>query len=264
MIKIFVDEYKANKCYYELQYETIQFPVGELHVIIKDLPKKSLIDIDFEFKNSDSIIKLLLIANAIKEAGCEINKLTIPYMPFSRQDRINIIGECFSLKVFANLINSIGAKEVITYDAHSDVITALINNCTNIPQHDIFMDLIKNLGIVYLISSDGGALKKIYKLSQKCPNVIDVIECSRIRNVSNGEIKETRINIFRNFDHIVPCVIVDDICDGGRTFIEIAKELKRLSIKKVILCITHGFFTKGIEVFDGLIDEIYTMNRRIK
>ena len=43
-------------------------------------------------------------------------------------------------------------------------------------------------------------------------------------------------------------VITDDICDGGATFIGIAKELRRLNCHKVVLYVTHGIFSKGIEV----------------
>ena len=61
--------------------------------------------------------------------------------------------------------------------------------------------------------------------------------------------------------------IVDDICDGGRTFIEIAKYLKEadsIDSSRIHLMVTHGFFTKGLGVFDGLIDHIYTRKGKIK
>ncbi|MCZ4141643.1 ribose-phosphate pyrophosphokinase, partial [Escherichia coli] len=53
-------------------------------------------------------------------------------------------------------------------------------------------------------------------------------------------------------------VITDDICDGGATFIGIAKELRRLNCHKVVLYVTHGIFSKGIEVFNGLLDQLFT------
>ncbi len=53
-------------------------------------------------------------------------------------------------------------------------------------------------------------------------------------------------------------VITDDICDGGATFIGIAKELRRLNCHKVVLYVTHGIFSKGTEVFDGLLDQLFT------
>jgi ribose-phosphate pyrophosphokinase len=55
-------------------------------------------------------------------------------------------------------------------------------------------------------------------------------------------------------------LIVDDICDGGRTFIELAKKLRPMTTGKIKLLITHGIFSKGIEVFDGIIDEVLVIN----
>jgi ribose-phosphate pyrophosphokinase len=55
-------------------------------------------------------------------------------------------------------------------------------------------------------------------------------------------------------------VIADDICDGGRTFIELAKELRGMGAQIVHLYVTHGFFTKGRDVFAGIIDNAYAVN----
>ena len=53
-------------------------------------------------------------------------------------------------------------------------------------------------------------------------------------------------------------IITDDICDGGYTFIKVAEQLKAKGASKVILFVTHGIFSKGLDVFEGLIDHVYT------
>lgn len=247
-------------------HKMFKFPCGEMHV---QYEKTECIDCDevdiyFNFENMDDIFELLLCANALKHQEIKINILDISYVPFGRQDRINNEGECFSLEVFADLINSIGAKKVIVIDPHSDVTTALIKNCVVIQQHEVFKHYFFGKDNFYLVSPDGGALKKIYKLAKEV-DCLGVIECSKKRNTKTGEITGVEVHLpvsLINED----CYIVDDICDGGRTFIEIAKEIKKCSTftGKIILMITHGFFTKGLEVFDNLIDEIYTLKGRIK
>ena len=47
------------------------------------------------------------------------------------------------------------------------------------------------------------------------------------------------------------------ICDGGRTFVELGKKLKELGATKVNLHVTHGIFSKGKDVFEGTVDEVY-------
>ena len=57
-------------------------------------------------------------------------------------------------------------------------------------------------------------------------------------------------------------VITDDICDGGYTFIKIAEQLRQKNVGRIVLFVTHGIFSKGLGVFDGLIDEVITTNSR--
>lgn len=241
-------------------HEKINFPCGETHVRI--LPGMSAPGyIIFEYQNDAEIIELLLVADAFKRVGVDITQLCIPYVPFSRQDRVTIPGESLSIKVFCDLINSIGAWQVEIIDPHSDVTTSLLNNCKVIEQWEVFQPELKDKNDFLLISPDGGALKKIYKLAERV-NCAGVIECSKIRNVKTGEI--TGVQVHAKHLERRDCYIVDDICDGGRTFIEIAKVLKTLNAGKIVLMVTHGFFTKGLDVFGGLIDEIYTRKGKIK
>jgi len=92
---------------------------------------------------------------------------------------------------------------------------------------------------------------------------IDIIECSKRRDVRTGKIEETVVHYRPEF-HGRNCVMVDDICDGGKTFIEIAKKLKEKNCGKIFLVVTHGIFSKGMSVFRGLIDEVHTPNGRIE
>lgn len=229
------------------------------------------ITVTFTFRKNEDILELLLFADALKHEWRHIHVLNIPYFPFGRQDRVAIRGECFSLKVICNLINSVGADYVVVTDPHSDVTPALLDNCEIVTQAEVFKDVLNSRTSesrekFYLVAPDGGALKKIYQLSQVLYDCIGVIECSKVRNVKTGEIQETKVHArAMQFEIYDTCIIVDDICDGGRTFIEIAKILKNeKQVKRVVLCVTHGFFTQGLDVFNGLIDEIYTRTGRVK
>ena len=80
------------------------------------------------------------------------------------------------------------------------------------------------------------------------------------RDVSTGEIVATTID-----KDAVMCYdtffVVDDICDGGRTFIELGKAIRDTkSNAKLVLCVTHGIFSKGKEVLKPMFDEILCIN----
>lgn len=244
------------------KYDKFNFPCGETHIVLRDCECiDEEVSIHFVYEENAEIIELLLLADTLKMNGISIRHLTIPYVPYSRQDRVNKQGECLSIKTFCGLINQIGAKSVTIYDPHSDITTALINNVDVLTQADIFVPQLYHKQDYYLISPDAGAAKKIYKIAAKV-KPIGVVEFSKVRNTETGEISgvSTACHWFNGKE----CVIVDDICDGGRTFIEIAEVLKRRGAGKITLMVTHGFFTKGIEVFDGLIDEIYTRKGKVK
>lgn len=248
------------------EHTTMKFPVGETHVKLFNysLHTRQDVDIDFVFDKTDDIMELLLVCNALKHEGLKLRTIHMPYVPFGRQDRVAVPGECFSLEVFADLINSIGAESVEITDPHSFVTQALIKNCRVVEQHEVFGKYLRDKSNFYLLSPDGGAIKKIWKLAglisltNRC---LGVVECSKVRDVRTGAITETKVH-FDDFKGS-EAIMVDDICDGGKTFIEIAKVLKTKNVGKITLMCTHGFFTKGTQVFEGLIDEIYTRNGKV-
>lgn len=183
--------------------------------------------------------------------------LTYPYLPYARQDRIMASDQPFSLKVFCNFLNSLNFKRVTIYDPHSDVTPALLNNCEIIPQWKLAARCIPYEHLedenTLIVSPDAGAYKKVSKL---------MLDDKRIAiGVKNrGTMgKITHTDVFSP----VPiegksCLIVDDICDGGRTFIELAKTLRAKGATKIYLYVTHGIFSKGFGELDENIDHIYT------
>lgn len=252
-----------------LDYDKFTFPCGELHVRLKDKYPDSRYgvhqtDVEWEFERTEEIVELLLLVDALRHTGTKLRTLRIPYVPFGRQDRVCSQGEPLSIYVIAKLINSCKAESVEIVDPHSDVTTALIDNVFVKEQYEVFLThwYDNPERDYYLISPDAGAEKKVYKLASLLQGCKGVVTCSKQRNLETGEIVGVHVNDL--IDAGRTCYIVDDICDGGRTFIEIAKQLKERGVGKIVLMVTHGFFTKGLDVFDGLIDEIYTRKGRVK
>jgi len=258
-----------------LTHKTFNFPVGEMQVTVKQ-SDTVLVNINFLFEKNADIIELLLYCDAVKRDGHRLGRLFMPYVPFSRQDRCNNPGEAFSLKVFCDLINGLGFQTVLIQDPHSDVTPALLNHCVVSTQWEMLAPLIRQFVKTpfYLVAPNAGALKKTHKLAQEIaayrgtPGLLGVIESSKLRNTQTGEITGTvvhasgLIGTVTQGDQDIPItyVMADDICDGGRTFIELAKELRLMGAEQVHLYVTHGHFTKGKQVFDGIINEVHAIN----
>jgi ribose-phosphate pyrophosphokinase len=240
------------------------FPGGELQIRIPDLPHNLIGDVTViaRLQSADALVRLLLTTEVLSRAHRSGRKtLIVPYFPYARQDRVMQPGEAFSLKAVARIINSLGFDEVVVCDPHSDVTPALIENIRVIPQvelvmtHEPLCELLRSGEPIVIIAPDAGAAKKAFAVAQQF--VMPLITASKVRDTKTGEITRTEVPAtpwLVGHD----AVIVDDICDGGRTFIELAKVLRTNGARRVFLYVTHGIFSKGLGVFAGLIDGIYT------
>lgn len=248
-----------------LDFKSFLFPGGEISVKLKAhdyrfFHSTGQITILANLTNANDIMELVMVKDALGRIvpGNTVN-LFMPYVPYARQDRVCDKGESFSLYTFAKLINLLNFNSVIICDPHSEVTPALINNVKVISQFDLVN---KNLALTnriihcVLVSPDAGANKKTAEIAKYLGHD-SFVRADKLRDLTNGNIKETIVycDDFKGKD----VVCVDDICDGGRTFIELAKVCKAKNCGKFILYVTHGIFSKGVKVlFDGGIDEIYT------
>lgn len=254
----------CNNRRYEV--EKFVFSGGEVSVKLPDIPECDNIRVVWNAKTSNDVISLLMVSNAIKNSAVLKNTivdLTLPYVPYARQDRVCNKGEALSIKVMCDLINYCGFNSVTIEDPHSDVTPALINNCIIKSQSDVFKLNIPTINKMFdidsciLVSPDAGSNKKIQSIAKLLNK--DFIRADKVREVSTGQIKETVVycDDLQGKD----CLIVDDLCDGGKTFIELAKVLKQKGACKVGLYVTHGIFSKGKKILiDNGIDFVYAAN----
>lgn len=239
-------------------FQSFTFSGGEPHIKINpDFDVNQTITITHRVNSFNDLGMLCVTVDALRRMDVKNINLFIPYFPAARQDRVMIKGEALSVKVYADIINSMQLNKVFVFDAHSEVTPALVNNCEVIPNHTFIAAVIKAIGNdVKLISPDGGALKKIYKVSEFLGGV-EVVECSKSRDVKTGRL--SGFKVYNEDLQGADCLIVDDICDGGGTFVGLAEELKNKNAGKLYLAVSHGIFNKGLAVLD-CFEKIFTTN----
>ncbi len=239
-----------------INYKNFTFAGGELHIKIETYLKEvDQVTITARPRSFNDFGLILLAADAVKRADVKTLHLFIPYFPAARQDRVMVPGEPLSVKVYADLINSVGFESVTVFDPHSEVTPALLNNVRVIPNYPFVESFCNNYSDYHLISPDGGALKKVHKLAQAI-QATSVIECSKVRDVRTGQLKA--FTAYTDDLEGKTCLVVDDICDGGGTFLGLADELKAKNAGNLILVVSHGIFSKGFESLFEKYDEIYT------
>ncbi|WP_276379638.1 ribose-phosphate diphosphokinase [Flavobacterium sp. H4147] len=242
----------------QIKFQSFTFSGGEPHIkIVPDFDTNRKVTITHRLNSFNDLGLLCITVDALRRMDVKIIDLFIPYFPAARQDRVMIPGEPLSVKVYADIINAMQLNKIFVFDAHSEVTPALLNNCTVIPNYTFIKEVLNRIGEnVKLISPDGGALKKIYKVSEFLGGV-EVVECSKSRDVKTGKL--SGFKVYNDDLEGTDCLIVDDICDGGGTFVGLAEELKKKNAGNLYLAVSHGIFNKGFEVLN-CFDGIFTTN----
>lgn len=246
-----------------IDYKSFTFSAGEIQVRLPDLSGFDSLIIESKYPSSQDLMEIFLVYNALHHGLSFEGSVTLflPYLPYSRQDRVCYRGEAFSLSVLAQLIAtwSRGKDKIVTWDVHSDVAERVFKqqgvNFISVSTEDL-LKRFKQQGVNFgpetiVVAPDKGA-KLRASLAARAIGSREVYYVEKERNPDDGSITSIRFNpIVKGpspFEgrHVL---IVDDICDGGRTFIELAKEIRKGHPASITLYVTHGIFSRGFEVF---------------
>lgn len=268
----------------DIKYKISKFPdgqqdiviLGEIAVSYEPLITYGLVSKPVQILsrfNSFKDLELIICANqALKRLNIKEIHLYVPYLLGARSDRhFQNGGNSYLVNVIAPVLNAQNFESVSVMDVHSDVAAACIKNLINVDntelvKHVLFNDIcsqpgfegIEKLSKIILISPDAGSLKKIYKIADIIGYTKDIIVCSKSRDV-NGKLTNTIVPI--KYEESEDIVIIDDICDGGQTFINISEALNDAGHKgKKYLIVTHGIFSKGYVKLSRYFDGIYCTN----
>ena len=213
-------------------------------------------------------LELIVCATAaLRNTGIKNIQLYTPYFMGARSDRRFREGDANYLKqVICPIINSQKFESVTVLDPHSDVLEACLDNFVKINNHDIVKKALTDIDNknnaqerIVLVSPDAGAYKKIFDVAQKF-KINRIITATKVRDIRTGNILHTEIPVLDQHEDL-KYVIVDDICDGGRTFIELAKAIHdSRPTAEVYLIVTHGIFSNSFYELSKHIKKVYSSN----
>ena len=263
---ITISKYRNHEKVAELEVtKNFSFPGGEVGISINERNHK-FFEVDGELviraslTSSDDFMKLVMVTDALRIINPNQNiSLFVPYFAYARQDRVCNPGESFSVKAFANLINSLNYYRVYICDPHSDVTPSVLDRVKVFTQFDVVNNWIEftnraRPGI--LIAPDAGANKKTSTIAKYFMHD-KFIRADKLRELSTGKIIETVVycDDFKGRD----VICLDDIGDGMKTFTELARACKAKNCGKFVVYVTHGIFSKGVDIcFENQIDELWT------
>ena len=200
-----------------------KFPDG---TFVFRTPKSNDLGVSFivwQYENEEEALALFYLVSHLRSNDqCRQIYLTMYYVPNARMDRTHGDDEIFTLKYFANFINSMRFDSVKILDPHSSVSSALLNNVEILSPKPFIDRAIKDVNCDDLVMfyPDEGAMKRYSGLIKK-PYGFGV----KRRDWRTGKIEGLKIEGGVDFSGKT-VLLVDDICCRGGTFFHSAKALK--------------------------------------
>jgi len=265
----------------DLPYKISKFPDGQQNITISSTAALSREPIIIKSRLNNWLHLEIIVAAvaALREMEIGEIRLEVPYIVGGRSDRkFEEGGNNYIKHIIAPVLNSLNLRFITTIDPHSDILEACLNNFKKKSNEELVKFAFSKIGDFdarnidnhfTIISPDAGASKKIFKLAESIGFKGDIITCTKDRD-KDGKLSRTVVP-FTLPDYQKSYIIIDDICDGGRTFINIAEELKVQLLKydsaiytkyppKVYLIVTHGIFSAGFSKLSEYFDGIYCTN----
>lgn len=215
----------------------------------------------WHFENNEEMIAIMFLARHLQSNGVVFVHLVMPYIPNARQDRVKTNEDVFTLKYFAEFINSLGFNSVTVLDPHSSVSEALIDNLIiESPERFIqraINDVYTRERNLITFYPDEGAMKR-YSGMLKMNYAFGI----KKRDWRTGVIQGLDVSGQTDKIKDSAVLIIDDICSKGGTFYHSAKKLKELGAKNIYLYVSHceNSVLYGDMIKSGLIEKVYTTN----
>lgn len=205
------------------------------------------------FENEAELFHVCQLAQLCYDTYDTSVDLVCPYLPYGRQDKGVANNLSFALTTFKEVLYNAGICRIETFDAHSQ--TDMVYPMA-LPVGSFHEAILDHDVICY---PDKGAATRYGKYGDR-----PLVYCEKVRDQLTGNI--LGLKVIANTDLTGKSVlIIDDICDGGMTFIKVAEALQPFNPTRVDLAVSHGIFSKGKQVLlDAGITNIYTTNSLLR
>ncbi len=188
---------------------------------------------------NDSLMELIVMADALRRASAGRITAVIPYFGYSRQDRrVRSARVPITAKVVADMITTVGIDRVLTVDLHADQIQGFFDiPVDNVYGSPILLDDIQKQSYedLMVVSPDVGGVVRARAVAKQLNDCdLAIIDKRRPKaNVSQvmhiiGEVEGRS------------CILVDDMVDTAGTLCKAAEALKDHGATKVVAYCTHA------------------------
>jgi ribose-phosphate pyrophosphokinase len=222
--------------------------------------------INWDFENEGELFHIMQLVHLIRVHNSTVDPvigLGMMFFPYARQDKEVTNESAFALHTFCTILKTLELSYIETQDVHNfSAVSDYALNVKNYTSENEIRDTMVCCNTDTLLFPDYGAWDryKKYSLGSKVSKVI----ADKVRDQQTGRIERLTLMGINETDSFGNVLIVDDLCDGGGTFIMAVNELKKYNVKNIDLFTTHGIYSKGTSVlFDAGISRIFNRNGEV-
>lgn len=187
---------------------------------------------------NDSLMELLLMADALRRASAQRITAVVPYLGYGRQDRRPQSARVpISAKVIADMMKAVHIERLLTVDLHADQIQGFFD-C---PVDNVYSSRVLIADVLargyknpIVVSPDVGGVVRARAIAKRI-NGADLAIIDKRREAAN---ESEVMNIIGEVNGR-SVIIVDDIVDTAGTIVQAAEALKANGADRVAAYITH-------------------------
>ncbi len=233
---------------------TKRFPDGELYLRVGGRLEGDDVVVVQSTRTDQDLLELLLLEDAVREAGARRTLVVVPYFAYARQDRRFFPGEPVSARTLCRHVE-LDADAVVTVDLHSSqTLTHFSKPAFEASGIPALARLLKERPVDLLVSPDKGGIERAKRMAQLLDKPWFALEKKRIDS--------DRVELSLPSQGVPPLaakhvVLLDDVITTGGTIVEAARLLKRQGVGAVTAACTHGLFLRdAFERIKAVVDEI--------
>jgi ribose-phosphate pyrophosphokinase len=206
---------------------------------------------------NDTVMELLVMADACRRASAARITAVVPYFGYGRQDRRpRATRSAITAKLVANMISTAGVNRLLTVDLHAEQIQGFFD----IPVDNVYASPVllgdawkQKYQDMVVVSPDVGGVVRARALAKRLDDAeLAIIDKRRPRP------NESKVMNIIGEVAGKTCVMIDDLVDTAGTLCQAAAALKDEGAQKVVAYITHAVLSgAAVERIAGsVLDEI--------
>lgn len=190
---------------------------------------------------NDTLMELLIMADALKRASAKHITAVVPYYGYARQDRKTRGREPITSKLVADLMTRAGITRVVTMDLHAGQIQGFFDiPVDNLLGNPVFVDYYaKKFGEraedMVVVSPDVGSVARARTFAQKLHMSLAIVD-KRRQKANQCEVMNVIGDVAGK-----DCILFDDMVDTAGSLCNAAKAIVEVGgAKSVYACASHG------------------------